>query len=299
MRYRRLGKTGLQVSEIGFGGEWLERHPEAEGIELIHHAAAQGINILDCWMADPTSRDIIGKGIRDNRSHWYIQGHIGSTALRQQYDISRDLPVVKRYFEDLLRIFGYIDFGMMFFIDSEADYEGVFETGFADYVLRLKQQGDIRHIGFSSHNPVTAAQVIKTGLPEMMMFSINLAFDLHPAGIDALERLLITGGEATLNQDWAARAAQGRFALVPRERAPVGREIPLQSGISCTFSGRIYMPELLALADFEKETKIYLLTKLDDDTLQARKTECVIKVWQFRKRDCRNAVGKIGGFYEV
>ena len=53
MRYRRLGKTGLQVSEIGFGGEWLERHPEAEGIELIHHAAAQGINILDCWMADP------------------------------------------------------------------------------------------------------------------------------------------------------------------------------------------------------------------------------------------------------
>ena len=63
MRYRRLGKTGLKVSEIGFGGEWLERHPEAESIELIHHAAAQGINILDCWMADPTSRDIIGKGI--------------------------------------------------------------------------------------------------------------------------------------------------------------------------------------------------------------------------------------------
>ena len=103
MRYRRLGKTGLQVSEIGFGGEWLERHPEAEGIELIHHAAAQGINILDCWMADPTSRDIIGKGIRDNRSHWYIQGHIGSTWKDGQYFRSRDIQYVRPAFEDLLQ----------------------------------------------------------------------------------------------------------------------------------------------------------------------------------------------------
>ena len=50
MKTRRLGKTGLEVSEIGFGGEWLERHPEEEGIELIHYASSKGINILDCWM---------------------------------------------------------------------------------------------------------------------------------------------------------------------------------------------------------------------------------------------------------
>lgn len=56
MKTRRLGKTNLQVSEIGFGGEWLERHSEEEGVELIHYASEQGINILDCWMPDAKSR---------------------------------------------------------------------------------------------------------------------------------------------------------------------------------------------------------------------------------------------------
>ena len=62
MKTRRLGKTELEVSEIGFGGEWLERHPEEESIELIRYASSKGINILDCWMADPKSRNIIGEG---------------------------------------------------------------------------------------------------------------------------------------------------------------------------------------------------------------------------------------------
>lgn len=85
MKTHRLGKTNLQVSEIGFGGEWLERHPEEESIELIRYASSKGINILDCWMADPKSRDIIGKGIKENRSQWFIQGHIGSTWKDNQY----------------------------------------------------------------------------------------------------------------------------------------------------------------------------------------------------------------------
>ena len=79
MNLRRLGRTGLMVSEVGFGGEWLERHEERESVALMKYAHYLGINIIDCWMPDPKSRDIIGKAISEDRSGWIVQGHIGST----------------------------------------------------------------------------------------------------------------------------------------------------------------------------------------------------------------------------
>ena len=98
MRYNRLGKTGLMVSEIGFGGEWLSRHETDESVALIRHAHSLGINIIDCWMADPKSRDIIGQAIADCREEWYVQGHIGSTWQDGQYVRTRDMAQVRPAF---------------------------------------------------------------------------------------------------------------------------------------------------------------------------------------------------------
>lgn len=67
MRYRRLGKTGLMVSEIGLGGEWLERHNTEEVRAVIDCCEEQGINILDCWMPEPNVRSNIGKAIAGKR----------------------------------------------------------------------------------------------------------------------------------------------------------------------------------------------------------------------------------------
>lgn len=189
MEYRQIGKTGEKSSIIGLGCEHLDGKPFEQVQETVDAALENGVNLLDVFMPGDEVRQNIAKALGSRRSQVMIQGHIGSTDVHEQYDISRDLPTAKRYFEKLLRIFGYIDFGMMFFIDSDEDYKGVFETGFAEYVSSLKQQGYIRHIGFSSHNPRTAARVIGTGLPEMMMFSINPAFDLYPAETNALTAL--------------------------------------------------------------------------------------------------------------
>ena len=67
MRYRALGKTGLKVSEIGLGAEWLERHSAREVSEVILHCEEAGINILDCWMSEPNVRSNIGAAIKGRR----------------------------------------------------------------------------------------------------------------------------------------------------------------------------------------------------------------------------------------
>ena len=182
MIFRELGKTGLQVSVIGLGCENLDGKPYSQVEATINAALEHGVNILDVFMPGQEIRENIAKALGNRRKKVMIQGHIGSTDIRQQYDISRDMPTVRRYFDDILRILGgYIDLGMMFFIDSDEDYKNVFETDFVKYVEHLKKQGYIGHIGFSSHNPETAIKVINTGLPEMLMFSINPAFDMLPS----------------------------------------------------------------------------------------------------------------------
>jgi len=182
MEYRQLGKTGKKVGVIGLGCEHLDRKPYEQVKETIDAALEHGVNIIDVFMPGTEVRENISRAIGSRRGEVMIQGHIGASDINQQYDISRDLPTVKKYFETMLRLFGgYIDFGMMFFIDTDKNYRDIFETGFAEYVEHLKKQGDIKHIGFGSHNPETAIRAINTGLPEMLMFSVNPAFDMLPS----------------------------------------------------------------------------------------------------------------------
>ncbi|MBQ4075509.1 MAG: aldo/keto reductase [Clostridia bacterium] len=187
MNYRRLGKTGLMVSEIGLGGEWLERHNAEECKAIIDHCEAKGINILDCWMSEPNVRSNIGTAIKGRREKWYIQGHIGSTWQNGQYVRSRNIDGAKAAFQDLLDRFqtDYIDLGMIHYVDDEEDWNNIINGEFLAYVQQLKAEGRIRHIGMSTHNPTIAKLAVESGIIEMMLFSINPAFDMLPVNGDA------------------------------------------------------------------------------------------------------------------
>jgi predicted aldo/keto reductase-like oxidoreductase len=180
--YRELGKTGLMASVVGLGAEHLVGKPYEQVKEVVDACLDGGVNIMDVFMPQEEVREHLGKALGGRRDKMMLQGHIGSVMKGDQADISRDLAVCKKHFEHYLTAFGtdYIDIGMLFYIDSEDDYKGTFEGGLADYAVELKKKGVIRAIGASSHNPVMASRAIETGIIDVMMFSINPAFDMYP-----------------------------------------------------------------------------------------------------------------------
>ena len=182
MQYRRLGRTGLMVSEIGFGAEWMERHTARECEAVLKRAEELGVNILDCWMSEPNVRTSLGQALAGRRERWYIQGHVGSTWQEGQYVRTRDVEKCKDAFQDLLARLqtDYIDLGMIHFIDTENDWNAAMNGPYIEYVKELKESGKIRHIGMSTHNPAIARKAVESGIVEMLMFSINPAFDLLP-----------------------------------------------------------------------------------------------------------------------
>lgn len=76
----------------------------------------------------------------------------------------------------------YIDFGFLHCIDETADLEKAEAHGTLEYLKELKRQGAVRHIGLSSHTPQVVHKVLDMGLIDLLMFSINPAYELPATG---------------------------------------------------------------------------------------------------------------------
>jgi len=191
MIYRPVWNTGMSASVIGLGAEHLDNKPYETVEKVIHAALEHGINIMDLFMPGEQVRLNIGRALAGRRDKMLIQGHICSTDVKEQYDISRDIKTIKKYFENLLRCLNtdYIDFGMLFFVDSEKNFSDVFNGDALPYALELKKKGHIRALGASSHNHIIARKVVETGLVDILLFSLNPAFDMAPAETDVLDYL--------------------------------------------------------------------------------------------------------------
>lgn len=185
MNYRVLGRTGLRVSEIGLGCEHLEGKSAETVSAVVEAALSEGINILDVFMSEPKVRSDLGAALEGRRGEVLLQGHIGAAWLDGQYCRTRELDHAKRFFEDFLTRLrtDYVDIGMLHFVDTQDDYDALIGSGMVEYALELKRQGVIKAVGLSSHEPLAARQAIEAGFVDVLMFSINPAFDLVPEGV--------------------------------------------------------------------------------------------------------------------
>ncbi len=189
MKYRTLGRTAMTVSEIALGCEHLQGKDYETVKTVIDGALDIGINYLDVFMSEPEVRTNIGKALKGRREKVMIQGHIGSCWVDGQYKVSRDMDECVSAFEDLLCRLDtdYIDVGFIHFVDKETDWDDIENSSLMKYALSLKQKGVIKALGLSSHSPVTAKKTVETGLIDVLMFSLNPAYDLVPKDRDMTE----------------------------------------------------------------------------------------------------------------
>ena len=179
MQYRPLGATGLEVSEISIGCGGFGKLDSAASLELMTMALDSGMNYIDIYDADPTVRSNIGYALSGRRDEMIIQGHLGTIFKNGQHTRTRDVEETRQGFEDLLTRLGtdHIEVGMVHITDSFEDWEEIQNSPFLEYVFQLKKEGKIKHIGLSSHNAEVALQAVKSGWVEVLMFSLNPAFD--------------------------------------------------------------------------------------------------------------------------
>jgi len=155
MKYRRLGKTNLRVSAVGvgtwqFGGEWAKDFSQKDADDILDAAREQGINLIDtaeCY-GDHTSESLIGNAVHRDRERWIIatkfghafHGFLKRTDERGPQDAVRQLEAsLKALRTDYVDILQYHSIRNEEFDNSELQQA----------LIRLKEQGKVRHIGNS------------------------------------------------------------------------------------------------------------------------------------------------------
>ena len=175
MRYRALGPSGLQISEIGFGCMSLSANSEKENISLLHQASELGINYFDTAdLYDKGMSEIaVGKAIKKMRkkivlatkvgNQWRSDGSGWDWNPRRDYilqAVEKSLRRLQTDYIDLYQLHGGT-------IEDPIDETiGTFE--------QLKSEGKIRHYGISSIRPNVIREYVKRSaiVSVMLQYSV-------------------------------------------------------------------------------------------------------------------------------
>jgi len=172
--YRRLGKVGAEVSLLGIGGAHIggEKMSEAEAIKIMRTAVDEGINFFDnAWEYQAgRSEERMGLAMKDGyRDKVFLMTKVlGRSTENAQKQLETSL---KRMQVDVIDLWQIHSVGTF-----DPDDKGkVYTKGVIDVALKAKEQGKIKHIGFTGHvDPEVHIAVMEGGFDwETIQFPVN------------------------------------------------------------------------------------------------------------------------------
>ena len=179
MLYRRVGRTGDEVGVIGMGTSSNGEAGAEETRRTVELALDSGVNYFDLASATGLTFGAFGEALKGRREEAILQMHFGADYAAGEYGRVYGLDNVKRSVAWQMGKVGtdYIDYGFIHCIDSPEELDDEWDGGIVGYIQKLKDEGTVRHIGISTHTPSVARKALDSGIVDMVMFSINPAYD--------------------------------------------------------------------------------------------------------------------------
>lgn len=179
MIYRKLPHGAEEISVIGMGTSVAGEVSAKKAAELFTYAMDHGINYFDFAGGHAAIFPGMGEALKGRRKDAMLQVHFGADYTSGEYGWNLNLEGVKRSVDWQMKNLGIqeIDFGFMHCLDEVNDLEEYVSNGVLDYLLGLKKQGVVKHLGLSTHAPKLANKVLNLGIIDMLMFSINPMYD--------------------------------------------------------------------------------------------------------------------------
>lgn len=192
MHYRTLGKTGIEVSEIGYGAwgigksGWVGAQDD-ESLRALHKAIDLGLNFIDTALAygDGHSERLVGQVVKERSERIHIATKIPPK--NRQWPARQGVPVEEVFPADYIvesteRSLRHLDVEA---IDVQQFHvwqdDWVDQGDWLEAVAQLKRDGKIKHFGVSinDHQPANAIRLIETGVVDTVQVIYNV-FDQSP-----------------------------------------------------------------------------------------------------------------------
>ena len=166
MEYRQLGKTGLKISRLGFGGIPIQKI-DAEGTKaLVRSLIREGVNYIDSARGYTVSEEYLGYALEGVREQFVLATKsMARTKEAMEKDVSTSLKNLRTDYIDLYQIHN----------PGPQDLETVMAPGGALEALQeAKEQGKIGHIGITLHSLDLFRQAVELPWVETIMFPYNI-----------------------------------------------------------------------------------------------------------------------------